>query len=191
VGGARKGFDAAAVDERGVVGGPEGRLMTPAAVVRWLEPFSPKVVAVDSPRGPAPDGQHTRHGERKLAKAVCGIRGTPDAATLATGDYYAWIRHGFALYDALVAAPAPWEIIEVFPTASWTRWAQPRGNRSRARWSREVLAGLPLEGLPANRTSQDARDAIAAALTARLYSEGKVEHFGDIVVPAQGSVAAG
>jgi hypothetical protein len=31
--------------------------------------------------------------------------------------------------------------------------------------------------------SQDARDAIGAAVTARLYDEGRTESFGDIVIP--------
>jgi hypothetical protein len=31
--------------------------------------------------------------------------------------------------------------------------------------------------------SQDARDAIGAALTARLHAQGRTDRFGDIVVP--------
>jgi len=38
-----------------------------------------------------------------------------------------------------------------------------------------------LKGVP-ERTSQDARDAIAAAVTARLYPDG-TRSFGEIVVP--------
>jgi hypothetical protein len=41
------------------------------------------------------------------------------------------------------------------------------------------------------RASQDARDAIAAALTARLHAEGRTECFGGIVVPAARPAAAG
>jgi predicted nuclease with RNAse H fold len=53
------------------------------------------------------------------------------------------------------------------------------------RWTHEALAGMELEGLPSRRINQDDRDAIAAALTARLHSEGQTTNFGEIVVPAQ------
>jgi predicted nuclease with RNAse H fold len=41
---------------------------------------------------------------------------------------------------------------------------------------------LGLEGVPA-RTNQDQRDAIAAAMTARQYTQGMTEAMGEIVVP--------
>jgi hypothetical protein len=41
-------------------------------------------------------------------------------------------------------------------------------------------------GTPA-RLGQDARDAIGAALTARLHSLGRTRTFGEIVVPAAGA----
>jgi uncharacterized membrane protein YgcG len=44
------------------------------------------------------------------------------------------------------------------------------------------LTALGLEGLP-TRTNQDQRDAIAAALTARQYTQGLTETIGEIVVP--------
>ena len=47
------------------------------------------------------------------------------------------------------------------------------------------LARLGLAGVPP-RLSQDGRDAIAAAVTARLYDAGATDAFGDIVVPATG-----
>jgi predicted nuclease with RNAse H fold len=74
-------------------------------------------------------------------------------------------------------------VIEVFPTASWTRWHGKRGHRTRAAWSLEALAELGLEGIP-SRTNQDQRDAIAAAVTARQYTSGMTETIGEIVVPA-------
>jgi predicted nuclease with RNAse H fold len=82
------------------------------------------------------------------------------------------------LYKALDG----WTVIEVFPTASWTRWVGPRPpGTSRAVWTRTALEQLhPSEP---HARSQDARDAIAAALTARLYPGG-TESFGEIVVPA-------
>ncbi|MGZ4246151.1 MAG: hypothetical protein ACXVSE_17825, partial [Solirubrobacteraceae bacterium] len=126
-------------------------------------------------------GHTARAGERALRRRVCGIRWTPDDARVQGSDYYGWVRHGLALFAALADRGVP--TIEVFPTASWTRWAGPRGAVSRAAWSRAALASLALQGVPA-RTNQDKRDAIAAAVTARLHTEGITETFGEIVVPA-------
>ena len=190
VGGARKGFDAAVVDRHGLVAGPRARLLTAGAVVDWLTPYRPCVVAVDSPIGPAPDGARSRASERELARAgVCGIRFTPDGATIrAGGGYYEWIRRGFELYAALGESAVGWEAIEVFPTAAWTRWLGSRGAHSRARWSAAGLARLGLCGAGESRLSQDGRDAIAAAVTARLFALGRVDRYGEIVVPAVGSL---
>lgn len=83
---------------------------------------------------------------------MCGIRWTPPADRLDGNPYYEWIVEGLRLYDALTAAPV--ELIECFPTALWTRWHGARAGRSRAAWTREALAALDLDGLPA-RTNQD------------------------------------
>jgi predicted nuclease with RNAse H fold len=184
--GASKGFDIAVIDRHGVVAGPE-RITEACEVVRWLRDHDPRVVAVDSPRSPAHDTELFRPSERELVRAgVCCIRYTPNERALAgNAIYYAWIANGFKLYAALTAEqPAVgWEVIECFPTATWARLGGPRGKRSRARWSRKVLEGLALGSLP-SRMNQDARDAIGAALTARLHDDGKTEVFGDeIVVP--------
>jgi predicted nuclease with RNAse H fold len=96
-------------------------------------------------------------------------------------DYYAWIVEGLALFDTLAARDV--DVIEVFPTASWTRWLGKRGARTRSSWSRNGLATLGLEGLP-KRTNQDQRDAIAAAVTARQHTHGMTQTIGEIVVPA-------
>jgi predicted nuclease with RNAse H fold len=183
--GASKGFDVAAIDESGLVD-KTVRIADALDVVRWLREQGARVVAVDSPRSPAPEGKLSRRGERDLVKAgVCGIRYTPNVAALdANPSYYAWIAHGFALYAALaaVSSAARWTVIECFPTATWSRLGGPKGNLSRARWSREVLHGLGLRGLP-RRMNQDARDAVGAAITARLYDQGKAEPFDEIIVP--------
>jgi predicted nuclease with RNAse H fold len=183
--GAGKGFDAAVIDEDRVLAGPQ-RLTAIPAIVSWLREHRPCVVAVDSPRSAAPRGQRSRRDERELVRAgVCGIRYTPDAAALAANErYYAWIANGFELYAALLAAEreARWRVIECFPTATWSRLGGPRGTRSRARWSGEVLGGLGLAGVP-GRINQDSRDAIGAAVTARLYGESRTQAFGEIMVP--------
>jgi predicted nuclease with RNAse H fold len=95
--------------------------------------------------------------------------------------YYAWIVEGLLLFKALAAHDV--EVIEVFPTASWTRWHGPRGTRTRSAWSKQGLARLGLEDVPAH-TNQDQRYAIAAAVAARQHTHGLTEAMGEIVVPA-------
>jgi predicted nuclease with RNAse H fold len=142
---------------------------------------APILVAIDSPGSCAPAGHASRADERKLGRRVCGIRWTPDLAHVAVGDYYAWVRHGLALFEAMAARGT--EAIEVFPTASWTRWCGPRGTTSRSLWSRQGLEQLALAGVP-KRTNQDQRDAIAAAVTASRHTQGRTEAIGEIVIPA-------
>jgi predicted nuclease with RNAse H fold len=181
--GAGKGFDVAAISSEGLVGGPE-RIAGVPEVVEWLQEVRPRVVAVDGPRAAARTGEKSRRCERDLVRAgVCGIRYTPDRAALrANGTYYGWIANGMALYAAL-AAEADWQVIECFPTAAWSRLGGRRGDRTRARWSQQVLDELGVRNLPA-RMNQDSRDALAAAVTAKLHDEGRTESFGgDIVVP--------
>jgi predicted nuclease with RNAse H fold len=179
VGGKRKGFDAAVIDDRQLLELRGG--LTCEHVADLVAAHSPAVVAVDSPRYCAPEGQTCRDDERQLAASVCGIRWTPDSDHVRASPYYAWILEGLALFDALSRGDAE-TVIEVFPTASWTRWLGKRGSRSRAAWTRQGLAALGLEGIP-GRTNQDQRDAIAAAVTARQHSMGQTEAIGDIVVP--------
>jgi selenocysteine lyase/cysteine desulfurase len=97
----------------------------------------PTIVAIDSPRRCAPDGQSTRADERRLARTICGIRWTPDQRRVRASVYYAWVVEGLALFDALEGLG--FDTIEVFLTASWTRWNGARGGRSRSDWSREGL----------------------------------------------------
>lgn len=178
VGGKRKGFDVAVIDDRQVLA-LQNRL-TCKQVVDLLMANRPAVIAIDCPRCCAPDGRTARDDELQLAKSICGIRWTPDAKRVYASAYYAWILEGLALFDALAAPGAA--VIEVFPTASWTRWHGGRGPRTRAAWTRQGLAALGLGNVPA-RTNQDQRDAIAAAMTARQHSLGLTETIGAIVVP--------
>jgi predicted nuclease with RNAse H fold len=181
VGGERKCFDVAVIDSSHLLV-LRGRL-TCAEVVGIVQDVNPLVVGIDSPRSCAAPGATSRQCEREIAKAVCGIRWTPDAPTVESSDYYAWVVHGLRLYAAL--EPVDTEVIEVFPTASWTRWLGRKGSRRRSAWTRGGLPALGLSGLP-SRTNQDQRDAIAAAMTARQHSDAMTERFGEIVVPAAG-----
>ena len=182
VGGRRKGFDAAVVTATSLVR-LAGSLRV-RDVVDLVEDVGPSIVGIDSPRTCAPTGERSRAGERDLARAVCGIRWTPDEQRVRSHAYYGWIVEGLALFDALSTVEV--EVIEVFPTASWTRWdgrrVPPQG---RAAWSRAALAKLRLGDVPA-RTNQDQRDAIAAAVTAREHAHGRTDTFDEIVVPQDG-----
>ena len=177
VGGPRKRFDVALIDDREVLQ-LEARLDR-AAVAALVESVRPAVVAIDCPRRCAPNGQNAREGERRLRLSICGIYSTPDRARVCDNPFYEWIREGLLLYESLAQCGV--EVIEVFPTASWTRWCGERGPQTRAAWTRQGVARLGLAGLPAR--NQDQRDAIAAAATARQHSADRTELFGDIVVP--------
>lgn len=179
VGGKRKGFDVALIDEHDVLK-LENRL-TCKQVVELVDTNPPAVVAIDSPRCCPPEGHTTRVGERQLNTLICGIRWTPDEKHVRASAYYAWIIEGLGLYEALTGRGI--EVIEVFPTASWTRWHGKRGSKSRSAWSRQGLTSFGLDGVPA-RTNQDQRDAIAAAVTARQHTLGKTVALGEIIVPA-------
>ncbi|HEY0278876.1 MAG TPA: hypothetical protein VGC32_11485 [Solirubrobacterales bacterium] len=184
VGGRRKGFHGCAVRGEAIVAGPRRLADIPAAVA-WVVDLDPAVVALDSPRDPAPPGASSRADEQQLARAVCGIRWTPERSRLAGNPYYEWVEHGLELYAALESAGvAPDRLVETFPTAAWTIWAGPRGKAPRSEWSAAALADLGLAGLPDRRLSQDDRDAIAAAAVARLHAEGMTTAYGEIVTPA-------
>jgi predicted nuclease with RNAse H fold len=184
VGGRRKGFHACAMRGEEIVAGPE-QLADVASAVEWVTALAPATVALDSPKTCAPDGESSRADERELARAVCGIRWTPERSRLAGNSYYEWVEHGLELYDALAAAGLDRErLIEVFSTAAWTIWAGLRAGRPRGEWSANALADLDLDGLPSRHLTQDDRDAVAAALVARLHTEGRTKAYGEIIVPA-------
>jgi predicted nuclease with RNAse H fold len=178
VGGKRKAFDAALVEDQRLLDWRQRQSV--GDVVAWAASAEPSVIAIDSPRSCARPGWTHRLGEKELRDAVCGIRWTPPSAKLEGNAYYEWIVEGLRLYDALRQQPA--RVIECFPTASWTRWHGARNGRRRSVWTREALAAVELRDVP-GRTNQDMRDAIAAALTARDYEQGHFQLFGEIVVP--------
>jgi predicted nuclease with RNAse H fold len=180
VGGRRKGFHGALVDERELI--DLAHLATPADAVGWLLDAEPELVAIDGPRTLAPHGHRSRACERALvASGICSIRYTPDRSGLDSNPaYYEWIEHGLELYRACGAAGL--HVVECFPTASWSRWRGPRSGAARSRWTQRALEARALQGLP-SRLNQDQRDAIGAALTACAHTQGLTETFGEIVVP--------
>jgi predicted nuclease with RNAse H fold len=185
VGGPRKGFDLAVLRRHRHADRWElvflERVPQAQQVVRRLGqcggPRSILAVGVDAPESPAAPSERRRPSELLVHRTICGIRWTPDEAAMATNPaYYGWLRQGFQLWATLRRASYLGDqVVEVFPTAAWTRWCGPRGNRSRAAWSTQGLAGLPIDGLPA-RTNQDQRDALAAALVAGTFALAGCPH---------------
>jgi predicted nuclease with RNAse H fold len=189
VGGRRKGFHIAVIDDHRVLA-LENRT-TVSAAAAFLGPWHPRLVAIDSPCALAEADGFRRHSERRLAAAVCRLRYTPSGADLdaqkrkrrrARARYYEWIEHGRELYEALETAGLA--TIECFPTACWTEWYGRRDGEGRAIWSTAALTGLGIDAFEW-RLGQDGRDAIAAALTAWQAEHGECRCFGDIVVPRQ------
>lgn len=178
VGGLRKGFDVAVIGDGHVVALLSHQ--TCQQVVDCVLRSRPAAIGIDSPRSCAPAGHTARECEIRLARRVCGIRWTPDERSVRANPYYGWVTHGLELFRALAAHGV--QAIEVFPTASWTRWRGSRGMQTRAAWTRQGLAALGLAGVPA-RTSQDQRDALAAAVTARQHTLAQTETIGEIVIP--------
>lgn len=195
VGARRKGFHIAVIDDE--LNLVDQRCETAAGeAARFLAGRRVAVVAVDSPLSaaePAEPGEHGRTCEYEfLARKVCGIRLTPDEVTIRkthATDFYGWIINGWELYEALDvrAHEERWEVVECFPTATWTilYGRRPRGV-SRAMWSREALDALPVQR-SAGRLNQDQRDALAAAYTAWLHGRGdsKLSHQTELLEYAQ------
>jgi predicted nuclease with RNAse H fold len=186
VGGSRKGFHLAVLDAAGrlVVAGE--RITTARGVVERLRPLAPVLVAVDAPRRPAERGERSRACEREFVRAsICALRFTPDLREIRSNPFHEWVLRGLELYAALDRTGLP--AIECFPTAAWTVWAGRRSGKPRGAWSGRALERLSVPGSPP-RLGQDGRDAIAAALTARLHTFGHTLVFGELVVPLPGLI---
>ena len=190
VGGRKKGFHLAVIEGDRVT--ELDQYPDAQTLASHLIELKPQAVGIDSPSDWAPDGQKSRPAEREFAaKKICGIRYTPDLATAQahTGTYYEWIFNGMELWDALRSDPHfQGRLFEVFPTASWTIWHGPRGDRKREEWSQEALENLPLS-LPEVKWTQDLRDAVAAALSGK-HADPRGDRTpapDQIVVPPAGS----
>lgn len=187
VGGSAKGFDTAVVEGATVLE-LEARC-TRDRVVEIVKACGPVAVGIDSPDSCAEPGDKSRPGERMLASEVCPIFYTPDEAVVHSGHpFYGWMREGLELYAAIARAAPDTTVVEVFPSAAWTVWAGRRNGRGKPQWSRMALETAGVSGVPA-RCSQDARDAVGAAVVAGLHSAGETVCYGGIAVPRSGSVA--
>ena len=140
VGGPRKGFHLGVTDGRRLIDHKQARSAEEA--VRTLRQWQPILVAIDSPRRPALSGK-SRPEERCLAKAICGIRYTPNREVIERNPHYEWIRCGWTLYRLIEREGL--DAIECFPTASWTVWGRRRSG-TRARWSAGLLRASLLFG---------------------------------------------
>ena len=189
VGGRRKGFHLCAVSEDLTVELAHVQHPSHASemATQWVGNRDPWCVAIDNPAAWAPPTERSRPCEREFARAgICGIRYTPsaEAAGMRTDTHYEWIEHGLELWAELRARGV--EVIECFPTASWTQWCGAREG-SRAAWTRRGLARLMPS--PPGARNQDERDSVAAALTARQAERRpkSVVRFEALVVPAAGT----
>lgn len=187
VGGPRKGFDVAILEGSKVIELLRGQGVDEAAGA--ITAAGAVVVGIDSPCSCAAPGEKSRPGERRLAREICPIFFTPDEETVRSGNpFYRWVVEGLALYAALAREAPAAEAVEVFPSAAWTVWAGPREGRPKSEWSRKALRSTGVSGLP-GRSSQDARDAVGAALVARAHWHGETADYGGIRVPRPGAVA--
>jgi predicted nuclease with RNAse H fold len=176
--------------------GADGRLLEGAwlpgleALRAWLEVWQERlaVVAVDAPSGIADRGGG-RAAEQELWRLRLGVY--PAAADRATA--FPWMQVGFRLFELLdsfgfpeerrLAGAAP-RAIECYPYAAYVALSghrRPPGEPPAA-WARRLVrtAGYALPG-----TGKDLADAVAAALTALAYLQGRAVPYGD---PSEGVI---
>jgi predicted nuclease with RNAse H fold len=191
---ARKGFDVVLMEEDRSIVWSTGGLRLEDATRAILE-ARPAAVCIDSPPAWGASGR-SRLAERELARLGISAFATP--VDPGEHPFYAWMRAGFALFDALVDAYPRYEsgeitgrALEVFPAATAAMLAghlRPPGV-SKNGFRRRVLqdSGVgPTTSLP----NIDRVDAALAALTGVVALEGRccalgAPEEGVIVVPAR------
>jgi predicted nuclease with RNAse H fold len=181
--------------------GPEvvdtGRIKAqPDQVRRLLDEHRPDVVAIDSP--PAwGTVERSRLAERRLARIGIQSFGTPSDPRKGQNPFYAWMKVGFALFEAMADRYPRYRrgsvrgtAIEVFPHATAVTLAgclPPRG-LSKVAWRRQVLGSRGIAS-PALR-SLDLVDAALAAVTGLEALRGRFAAVGEpdegvIVLPVR------
>jgi predicted nuclease with RNAse H fold len=196
---ARRGLDLALLDEGRL--NMLAHVSDVAATLAWLDaqPRPPRVIGIDAPQGPRralltnparraaldpppPEGRYLRYRicDYHLARRGIGLYLSPTASEPAPD----WMTVGFTLFDALrtrgLSAPLhardhAASLLEVYPFAAFVtllghvppRKSTPAGLAAR----QDALAAAGIVGMQGN-LGHDALDAIAAALTASIFSEG-------------------
>jgi predicted nuclease with RNAse H fold len=189
---ARRGFDLVLLDRDRTVVGSAGRLPLEDCAQAILE-AEPELVCIDSPPAWGRSGR-SRLAERELARLGISAFCTPTDP----GDhpFYAWMRAGFALFEAIGDAfpryrsgPVAGHALEVFPAATAAIVAghgRPR-NVPKGTFRRQVLDAAGVTS-PVRLPNIDRVDAALAALTGVYAMEGRGRALGApdegvIVVP--------
>ncbi len=189
---ASRGLDLVLLDERRRLVGAPLRKQSPDDLRRLLEQSAPDVVAIDAPPCLGTTGG-SRACERRLLALGLHCYFTPSDARVLERPFYAWMRTGFAAFEAATAAgyarfdgasPPRRAAIEVFPhgTAVALDGALPPprtcrdGARKRA-WRVRVLERSHVD--TGELRSLDQVDAALAALTGLRALAGEFWTVGD------------
>jgi predicted nuclease with RNAse H fold len=193
--GVRKGLDLVLMDEDLSPVETRRRIET-ASLEGHIAELEPDVVAIDSPPAWGKDGR-SRRTERELRALGIQSYGTPSDPKKGDNAFYAWMKAGFAAFDAAArcgferfrSGRAKGTALEVFPHASAVVLAGclPPHAISKREWRAQVLRsqGVHVRGL----RSADQIDAALAALTGLFALKGRSTSLGDpwegvIVLPA-------
>jgi predicted nuclease with RNAse H fold len=192
---ARKGFDVVLMAADRSVVWSAGRLSL-ADAARAVVEAEPDVVCIDSPPAWGSAGR-SRLAERELARLGISAFCTPTDP----GDhpFYAWMRAGFALFDALAdvfpryrSGPVAGHALEVFPAATAAILAGHARPRSvpKGIFRRQVLDAAGVSS-PLRLPNIDRVDAALAALTGVYAMAGQCRALGEpdegiVVIPAPG-----
>ena len=194
VGGARKGYHAVALGQRGFVA--KIRSPSPVTIAAWCRDLGAGWIGVDAPCRWR-SGDDMRSAERQLI--ACGIRlyPTPTRARALEVPFFQWMLHGEALFrelevshvlfDDTMAAAGRRIVFETFPHAISCALA----GRMVAAKDKRLLCRMLLESVgicTSDLTSQDELDAALCAWAARSLAEGRFKAYGDratghIIVP--------
>jgi predicted nuclease with RNAse H fold len=191
VGGPRKGFHAVALRDGEVFAtfhSPEA-----AGIASWVQGTGARAVGVDAPCRWR-TGRSMRPAERELARLGFHCFATPGRKTGEAHPFYAWMRNGLSLYEALSDGAAGYALLggaspakvcfETFPQAIACLLAGRRLSAANKRSDR--LRVLEAEGIGTGALgSLDLVDAGLCAVAAHRYLQGGCRLLGD---PEQGFI---